>query len=50
MYRKFGKRILGIILSGCGNEMQVEARKLIDQMQKYVDEKLVELNECKRDI
>lgn len=50
MYRKFGKRILGIILSGCGNEMQVEARKLIDQMQKYVDEKLEELNECKRDI
>ena len=49
MYRKFGKRILGIILSGCGNEMQVEATKLIDQMQKYVDEKLEELNECKRD-
>lgn len=32
------------------DEMQVEARKLIDQMQKYVDEKLEELNERKRNL
>ena len=32
------------------DEMQVEARKLIDQMQKYVNEKLEELNEHKRNL